>query len=122
MCTTQTPCETAITTPTTQGKMPLRTDKMGTAAAAAAAAPQRDTVSDEDRAFLRRIEEHPPAVVDSAFVREFADRLACYPDEIAAFVGVFAVLLQRNRELAADNEQLIAAIAQLKRMTMRLPQ
>ena len=100
--------------------MPLRTDKMGTAAAAAA--PQRDTVSDEDRAFLRRIEEHPPAVVDSAFVREFADRLACYPDEIAAFVGVFAVLLQRNRELAADNEQLIAAIAQLKRMTMRLPQ
>lgn len=83
--------------------------------AAAASAPSQGAVSDADRAFLRRIAEHPPATIDGAFVREFADRLVRYPAEVAAFVGVFAVLLQRNRDLAADNEQLVAAIAQLRR-------
>ena len=82
--------------------------------AAAAADALGGAVSAADREYLRRVREQPPPALDGAFVREFADRLARYPGEVAAFVGVFAVLLQRNRELAADNEQLVAAIMQLR--------
>lgn len=88
----------------------------------AEAAAGRAAVSEQDQQFLRDLEAHPPRTIDGVFVREFAERLQRYPDEVAAFVGVFAVLLQRNRDLAADNVQLIAAIAALKNFVQQNPQ
>ena len=73
-----------------------------------------DSLSPEDKQYLENLRRNVPQRIDKGFIEEFSQRLMKYPKEIKTFVAIFATLLQANRDLHAENDELARAISQIR--------